>query len=365
MKNAEANLALSDVHRDFLSLSKLKIAVLGKFDNESLGSHVTSTFRESGHDVKTIQVGGVYRHFRWSWLRKIDGAKIQLMEMAQRRLKVSRSIQSAMKRSDLAGVDLAIVTNDVLMPAEVELVAKTLGCPVVMWFPDAVVNMGRTMFLNSPYHTVFIKDRFITDRLKQDFPRRRFEYLPECCNPSVHRPVEPTAEAIEKFGCDITTAGNCYANRVAFFEQLVPENLKIKIWGNLPSAWMNVESIRPMLQREYVVGDAKCHAFRCAKVVLNNLHPGEIDSLNCRAFEIPACKGVQFVNHRDCISELFAIDKEIVTFHNFGELRDKLQHYLGSPALRDEVAEAGYKRVQAEHTYQHRLKQIIQSVLGL
>ncbi len=345
------------------SLPKLKVIVLGKFDSDSLGQHIASTLELSGHEVVKVQVGGVYRHFKWSWMRKLDALKIQLMLLAQRGVKVTRVIQSAASRPDLRGADLAIVTNDILMPMEVELIAKKAGCPVTMWFPDAVVNMGRTMFLNAPYHTVFIKDRFIVHRLKQDFPSRRFEYLPECCNPAVHRPVQPSPQDIAKFGCDITTAGNCYPNRVAFFEQLSQAGLDIKIWGNLPSIWMNVDSIRSMLQCEYVTGDEKSKAFGCAKVVLNNLHPGEIDSLNCRAFEIPACKGVQFVNYRDCIAELFELDKEIVTFKCFGELREKLALYLDSDSRRAELAEASYRRAIAEHTYSHRLVSLVKSVL--
>lgn len=345
-------------------MPKLKAIVLGKFDADSLGGHIATTLQAAGHEVARVQVGGVYRHFKWSWLRKLDAVKIQLMLMAQRGVKITRVIQVAAARPDLQGADLAIVTNDILLPREVELLAQHVRCPIVMWFPDAVVNMGRTMFLNAPYHTVFIKDRFIVERLKQDFPSRRFEYLPECCNPAVHRPVPHTAEDKAKFGCDITTAGNCYPNRVAFFEQLAHMGLDIKIWGNLPSVWMNVDSIRPMLQCKYVVGDDKSRAFGCAKIVLNNLHPGEIDSLNCRAFEIPACKAVQFVNHRDCVSELFELDKEIVTFKCFGDLREKLTEYLTNADKRSALAEAGYRRAIAEHTYNHRLATLVRSVLG-
>ena len=105
-----------------------------------------------------------------------------------------------------------------------------------------------------------------------------------------------------------------------------------------------------MLQCKYVVGDEKSKAFGCAKVVLNNLHPGEIDSLNCRAFEIPACKGVQFVNHRDCIAELFALDKEIVTFKSFGELREKLHHFLGRC---EQAAGIGGSRLSPSHCPAH------------
>ena len=226
-------------------MPKLKVIVLGKFDTDSLGSHIATTLESAGHEVAKVQVGGVYRHFKWSWLRKLDALKIQLMLLAQRGVKTTRVIQSAATRPDLQGADLAIVTNDILLPMEVELLAKHAKCPMTMWFPDAVVNMGRTMFLNARYHTVFIKDRFIVERLKQDFPARRFEYLPECCNPLVHRPVPHSSEDMAKFGCDITTAGNCYPNRVAFFEQLSQDKLDIKIWGNLPSIWMNVDSIRP------------------------------------------------------------------------------------------------------------------------
>ncbi len=143
MTEARSSLAL---------LPKLKVIVLGKFDADSLGHHIATTLEAAGHEVVRVQVGGVYRHFKWSWLRKLDALKIQLMLLAQRGVKTTRVIQTAVARPDLQDADLAIVTNDILLPMEVELLGTRVKCPITMWFPDAVVNMGRTMFLNAPYH---------------------------------------------------------------------------------------------------------------------------------------------------------------------------------------------------------------------
>jgi spore maturation protein CgeB len=58
------------------------------------------------------------------------------------------------------------------------------------------------------------------------------------------------------------------------------------------------------------------------------MHLAEIDGVNKRTFEIPACGGFQIITHNDAVSELFEISKEIVTYKNFDDLKTKINYYL-------------------------------------
>jgi spore maturation protein CgeB len=337
----------------------MNILLVGKFDNESFASHILQTLELDEHTVIRFQHGIEYRH------KGFMHQKMNSLELViERTLWNTRYIENkTLKRLDRAlknkSIDLTICTHDFLRPAEVDFIREKTKAPIVMWFPDAVVNFGRHMFLNAAYDVLFFKDLFITERLQKEFPSKKIVYLPECCNPLVHKKYDATPEEIGKYGCDITTAGNLYANRILFFEQLVPLGFNIKIWGNPAAKWMQTQKLKQAIQNEYIMDAAKGKAFSLAKIVTNNLHPGEIDGINCRAFEIPALYGFQLISYRSCINELFIPGKEIETYQDFNELVDKIRYYLKNDSQRNGIREAGYKRVHTDHTYAIRLKKLI------
>ena len=92
---------------------------------------------------------------------------------------------------------------------------------------------------------------------------------------------------------------------------------------------------------------------------LNITVPQIRDSFSHRAFEIPACGGFLLSDYRPEAESFFDLDSEIVCFKSQSELRDKANYYLRQPKERQRIAENGRKRVLAEHTYTHRIKQMI------
>ncbi len=108
--------------------------------------------------------------------------------------------------------------------------------------------------------------------------------------------------------------------------------------------------------------EQKAKAFSAAKIVLNNLNPGEIWGINCRAFEIPACGGFEMINYRKGLSQLFEIDKEIVSFNNYNDLIEKIDYYLANDTDANAIAEAGRIRAHKDHTYTHRLQLLLKTV---
>ncbi|HKP32151.1 MAG TPA: glycosyltransferase [Chitinophagaceae bacterium] len=340
-----------------------RILVIGKFDKESFASHVVQTLQDMGHEVRGFHYGVHYSHRKSKAAFAMTKFKLLVDNFLWNTAYHERKIRKSLKVTvEEAPIGLTIVTHDFLKPSEVDLIADLTKAPVVLWFPDALVNMGRHMFLNANYDVQFFKDPFLVARLQSDFPNKKIFYLPECCNPRVHKLYETQNGDAEKFACDITTAGNLYSNRVAFFEQLSDMNLDIKIWGNPGSRWMKLDKIKSFLKSEYVMEREKGVAFRLAKIVLNNLHPGEVAGINCRAFEVPAMGGFQMINHRDGIEDLFVPGEEIITFQSLDDLKSKIQYFLDHDHERAAIAEKGYHRAQAEHTYRKRLELMMKTV---
>ena len=91
---------------------------------------------------------------------------------------------------------------------------------------------------------------------------------------------------------------------------------------------------------------------------------GSEPQIKGRTFEVPACGGFLLDGRIDGIEEYFEVDREIVVYEDVDDMIDKARFYLEHDAARKAVAEAGYRRTHAEHTYRERFASIFR-VMGL
>lgn len=338
----------------------MNIFVIGKFNTEAFGSHIAETLETMGHSVTRHEIG-VHQNSTATVLRKrLRQATASIYDLAKQlrgvRARETRVLLDVAKR---ARADLVIVTHDFLLPDQVRDLRDATGASVVLWFPDHIARFGKAFFLNAPYDALFFKDPYIVHTLRRDLQLSVY-YLPECCNPRYHTPVPLTDSDRARFQCEITTAGNLYPNRIAFFSRLA--DYDVKIWGHPPALWLDTSPVRQMLHSTFVAGPEKAKAFRAAKIVLNNLHPAEIWGVNTRAFEIAAVGGFQMVNWRLGTAQLFEEGREIVSFSDHVDLRIKLDHYLHADTERAQIAEAASARALRDHTYERRLGVLLRTM---
>ena len=338
----------------------MKIVVVGLFYAEAFALHIATSLGEMGHDVIRYDVG-LSPRFAHSPL----GAFSRRLVMEARKLfshSTRLSRRTDQRLADVAtGANLVLSTHDFLSPRAVRAIHKTAGVPVAIWCPDSIASFGRAMFLNAAYDFIFLKDPYAVRVLGRE-SRLPVYYLPECVSASYHAPVALAAADVVRYGCDIATAGNMYPSRAAFFEALTAYD--VRIWGNPPPRWMDVSAIQHMLCSEYLAGADKARAFLAAKVVLNNLHPAEIEGVNARAFEICGLGAFQIISWRSALADLFHDGSELVTYRDLSDLKCKLSRYLAAPDERRSIAAAGRVRALRDHTYEHRLQLLLDSVAG-
>jgi len=136
------------------------------------------------------------------------------------------------------------------------------------------------------------------------------------------------------------------------------------MWGNPLAIWLKVPELNKMIMNEAVFNTNKSKAFKAAKIVLNNLHPAVIDAVNKRGFEICGTGGFQIISDRPAVYELFEVGKEIITYKDLDDLKNKIDYFL-DPINKNErinIAQAGYKRAMKDHTYEIRLTQLLKTV---
>ena len=119
-----------------------------------------------------------------------------------------------------------------------------------------------------------------------------------------------------------------------------------------------------MYQGRPVYDHDKVRAFRGAKIVINDLRLSEIWGLNVRAFEVAGAGGFQLIGWRGGLQQLFSDGEEIVSYRGLSDLKSKIEIFLKDNDRRKAIAAAGMRRAFAEHTYELRLKLLIETTMG-
>jgi len=85
-------------------------------------------------------------------------------------------------------------------------------------------------------------------------------------------------------------------------------------------------------------------------------------AVNQRVFDVPCCGAFLLTDYRRQMEDLFEPGKEIVAYHHPDEIPGLVGKYLGAPDERQRIAEAARKRILAEHTYDHRMAHLIETM---
>lgn len=81
--------------------------------------------------------------------------------------------------------------------------------------------------------------------------------------------------------------------------------------------------------------------------------------INQRVFDVPACGGFLLSDQRDQQDALFEPGREAVSYSSPEEAHDLAEYYLGHPEERRRIAEAAHAKTLDQHTYHHRLAEMI------
>lgn len=232
----------------------------------------------------------------------------------------------------------------------------------------------------SEYEHFFIFDSGYMPRLKKLV--KNVHWLPCCAD------TELFAEQIRwierKPICDISFIGSHMPNREKVLEQVArinvnnfnynsdyDSNLNLKIWGYRWNKILKTSPLRKYVQRQELsfnknLGDLKevCKLHNLSKINLNIHFTHSKKGLNMRAFEIPATNSFQICDWYEELPKLFKEGKEIVSYSSISELKELINYYLDPAAEeeRKEISLAGMKRVQKEHTYTQRIKEVLRKI---
>tara|TARA_Y100000768_G_scaffold230487_1_gene174038 strand:- start:485 stop:1528 length:1044 start_codon:yes stop_codon:yes gene_type:complete len=335
----------------------MKVVVVGEFGIERFASHISQNISSFGHDVLEFEVRNGYKSSRSILISKVSNRVDSFF--ADSSLGKRFLLNSLKKNIKLFSPDLIFVTYDYLTPSQVDEVKKINNCPIILWYPDALIRFQKAHFMNANYDYLFFKDPYIVKSFQEILDSKVF-YMPECFNEFSH--IESMDFNPKDYACDISTAGNLHPYRIAFFKRLIDLNYSIKIWGYPAPSWLDATKIDKFFQNKPVLNSEKIAAFKGAKIVINNLHFSEIYGINVRAFEIAGSKSFQLIDYKKGLCDLFTDGTDIVSFKGIQDLKDKIKFYLDNEDLREKIAEAGFVTARSKHTYRHRINLIFETI---
>lgn len=104
--------------------------------------------------------------------------------------------------------------------------------------------------------------------------------------------------------------------------------------------------------------------YTASKINLNITKPQLKTAINQRVFDVAACGAFLLSDFRHDLIRLFEIEKEAIFYRDKEDLREKINYFLSHPEKREEISNRAKKKVLKEHTYLHRMRDLIEIMRG-
>jgi spore maturation protein CgeB len=255
--------------------------------------------------------------------------------------------------------------TDQLDVATIESVGTRGGCPTVNWFAD-----DHWRFEDFTRHMAPAFDLAVTtdaDSLQKyaQLPGVRVHLSQWACNRYAYGRVTSELEH------GVTFVGQPHGNRKETVGSLETAGVGVECWGfGWPAGPLeHVDMVRVFASSRVnlnLSNSSQAPGLKAGLRRLLHLNPPapRPPQIKGRNFEVPGCGGFLLTERVPHLERYFELDREVAVFDGPEDLLERTRYWLEHENERRAVAEAGYRRVLAEHTYDHRFAAIF-AALGL
>jgi spore maturation protein CgeB len=260
---------------------------------------------------------------------------------------------------------------------------KKLKIPTAIWFLDDPQELKATTRKALLYDYVFTVEPAAVEAYRAAGVKS-VRYLPLACFSEIQKPLKNLPE---EYHSDICFVGVPFPNRVALFDKLADffKEYKVRIigggqtvGGDEKAGWLwekfltRMDVYQGSVIDRMIPPEEAAKYYNGARINLNihrtsadqrferEAHLGiEASGVNGRTFEIAGCSAFQIVDASRNVGDFFEVGKEITIYKNENDLVEKIKYFLSHEKERLKIAASAYQKVIDNHTYQHRLQQII------
>ncbi len=255
---------------------------------------------------------------------------------------------------------LCIVSGGHRILPETVAEIKRKGITIVLWTTDVPVDFTNIKKAAPFYDHIFCSGTEAVE-IFRDQGLGKVYWLPFACDPRCHSPVELSEKDKKKYANKVVFVGSFYPERANVLESV--SDLDIAVWGPY---WKRLEENSPLKRK---VKDAKLNydewvkIYNTAEIVLvihYNTGGVPCNQASPKLYEALACGKFVLADNQKDARALFEDGRHMVFFEDEGDLRKKIDYYLGHPEERERIAAEGRKEVLKEHTYKNRIKKILE-----
>lgn len=225
--------------------------------------------------------------------------------------------------------------------------------PIVLWLYD---ELQRTKYeIADLYGFDAVASYSANDAAALDAAGITAAHVPLAFDATVTSASRPTG--------DVVFVGARYPNRERLLRLVHEAGIPVRAYGR---DWSHhpLDRIRtwkwqrPDVPAEREVSRADAYALMAGSAATLNIH-GDQDGFTMRTFEVPGMKALQLIDRAD-VEDLYEPGAEVVVFESEEELIALCQRSVTDRVWRRAIGEAGYKRTIADHTFDRRMKQLVQ-----
>lgn len=254
-------------------------------------------------------------------------------------------------------IDLVLFVHGLNVPASIPVTLKRGGYTTALYCTESPYETDREANAAQFYDWVFTSERAAVRLFTNNRPDT-VQYVPHAYNPVTHTPEGTHADP-----CDVFFCGTRYPERDALLNGVD--------WAGINVVDKTLDYQRQDMAKalsQIVENGVAASYYRSAKISLNHhrqttdfttkatIAAGSAESLNPRAYEVPACGGFLISDARAELDDVFGTS--VPTYTDSGSLEHLIRYYLAHEDERQELAGRQAKAVQ-EHSWTHRARTMI------
>ncbi len=264
-------------------------------------------------------------------------------------------------------VSFFVLFTDEIEPRTVEEVARRGGAPTINWFADDHWRFDKFTRHFAPSFTWTVTTDADSIPKYDAIGCKNVIRSQWACNRYAYSKVA------NQLAHDVTFVGQPHGDRREVIDRLRAAGHEVECWGfGWPAGRLDHEQMVNVFSSSRInlnlsnssEPDRRLRAriYRFVKRIdESGPRPSQIKG---RTFEVPGSGGFLLTDRVPHLEEYFELDREVAVFESTDDLVERVGWWLNHPQERAAVAEAGYRRVLAEHTYDHRFEEIFRTVGG-
>jgi spore maturation protein CgeB len=325
----------------------LKVAIVGSTEFDSLEFHLKDELLFSNHQVEIFDFETIINSKITLGLNLMSEKVVQYLN--------NRLLNKVLNYKP----DLVIGVYRNIHPSFVKSI-KDKRIKIIHINPDQMTTLLNQQIFVEPYDCYFTKDNYMYSFMKNKLAFNVKLYN-EAFNPRFHvKPLFEKNKAELEINIDLLCFGNLYPYRNRMLSLINDNEIKLSLYGHRAKYFL------PELEVNYknkaIYGQEKAKILYGSKIVLNNFHYAEIESVNNKFFEINGVGAFQLCDYSKILHDILPIDPEKVSFKTSDELKSKIKYYLNEPEERYFYSEKIYNHFLLNYTYKNLIKFILEEI---